>query len=143
MSRANKALVLLVVAVCGLYGCAQGPTNGAATQERLKALESKCSKLEDDYRAVASARDQLRKRLAAVEEQRARLEQDLEQQQAVAKERDELRQQLSARTGERDAIQAQYDTFRRSIRNLLGQADAAAIAPPVNAASAVSADSGS
>lgn len=126
MSRANKALVLLVVAVCGLWGCAQGPTNGAATQERIKALESKCGKLEDDYRAVAAARDQLRKRLAAVDEERARLEQEVEEGQSVSKERDELRQQLHVRTGERDAVQAHFDAFRKNIRSLLGQAEAAA-----------------
>lgn len=138
MNRANKALVLLVVTVCGLWGCAQGPTNGAATQERLKALETKCTKLEDDYRAVAAARDQLRKKLAALDEERTKLEQQLEVQQAVAKERDELRQLLNVRTGERDATQVQFEIFRKNIRNLLGQADAAAVAPPPVTSSAVS-----
>lgn len=140
MNRANKALVLLVVTVCGLWGCAQGPTNGAATQERLKALETKCTKLEDDYRAVAAARDQMRKKLAALDEERTKLEQQLEIQQAVAKERDELRQQLNVRTGERDATQVQFEIFRKNIRSLLGQADAAAVTPPpVTSSSAVSA----
>jgi septal ring factor EnvC (AmiA/AmiB activator) len=128
MSRANKALVLLVVAVCGLWGCAQGPTNGAATQERIKALESKCGKLEDDYRAVAGARDQLRKKVAAIDEERAKLELELEQQQGVIKERDDLRQLLNVRTGERDTVQTQYDSFRKNIRSLLGQAEASTTA---------------
>jgi TolA-binding protein len=75
---------------------------------------------------VAAARDQLRKKLAAADEERARLEQELEQQQAILKERDELRQQLGIRTSERDAIQAQYDQFRKNIRALLGQAESAA-----------------
>jgi septal ring factor EnvC (AmiA/AmiB activator) len=123
MSRAKQALVLLTVAVCGLWGCAQGPTNGAANQERIKALESKCCKLEDDYRAAASARDQLRKKLSAADEERVRLEQELEQQKMAAGERDELRQQLNARISERDTIQAQYDVFRKNLRSLLGQAD--------------------
>jgi TolA-binding protein len=126
MSRANKALVVFVVALCGIWGCAQGPTNGAASQERIKALESKCTKLEDDYRAVAATRDQLRKKLTAADEERARMEQELEHQQAIIKERDELRQSLNVRTGERDAVQTQYDAFRKNIRSLLGQADSAA-----------------
>lgn len=126
MSRANKALVFLVLVVCGLWGCAQGPTNGAASQERIKALESKCTKLEDDYRAVATARDQLRKKLVAADEERTNLERELEQQTLAARDRDDLRQQLSTRTSERDQLQNQFDQFRKSIRNLLGQADSAA-----------------
>jgi hypothetical protein len=138
MSRANKALVFLVVVVCGLWGCAQGPTNGAASQERIKALESKCTKLEDDYRAVATARDQLRKKLAAADEERIKLEQELEQQTMAAKDRDELRQQLNARTSERDQVQVQFDLFRKSIRNLLGQAEAAATSTSQPVSSSVS-----
>ncbi len=128
MTRANKALVVMVVALLGLWGCAQGPaSNGAASLERIRALEGKCTKLEDDYRAVAAARDQLRKKLAAAEEDRARLQQDVNQKQALIKERDELRQQ-------RDAVQAQYDQFRRGIRNLLGQAEATAAISATGAA---------
>jgi chromosome segregation ATPase len=125
MTRANKALAVLVVAALGLWGCAQGPANGAGSAERIKALEGKCAKLEDDYRAVASARDQLRKKLAEADEQRGRLKADLEQLQPVVKEHEELRQQLTVRTTERDNLQAQFESFRKNLRNLLGQAEAA------------------
>ena len=64
MTRANKALAILMVAAFGLWGCAQGPAHGPAAAEKIKALEGKCSKLEDDYKSVAAARDQLRKKLA-------------------------------------------------------------------------------
>jgi hypothetical protein len=47
----------------------------------------------------------------------------------LTQERDELRGQLAARTTERDALQAQYDSFRKEIRTLLGHADAAATQP--------------
>ena len=126
MTRANKALALLAVGLLGLWGCTQGPTNGSASVERIRALESKCSKLEDDYRAAAAARDQLRKKLAAVEEERAQLRKNLEAQLVVGRERDDLRQQLLARTQERDALQGQFEQFRKGLRSLLGQADAAA-----------------
>ncbi|HZT80682.1 MAG TPA: hypothetical protein VFA26_10685 [Gemmataceae bacterium] len=125
MTRAKKALVILVVTIFGVWGCSQGPTHSAASLERIKALEGKCAKLEDDYRAVAAARDQLKKKLAQAESDRARAQQELNQSQAVARERDELRQQLAARTGERDAVQTQFDNFRKGIRNLLGQVEAA------------------
>jgi chromosome segregation ATPase len=123
MTRANKALVVMVIGVLGLWGCAQGPAGGtSASLERIKALEGKCTKLEDDYRAVASARDQLRKRLATAEEERARVQQELNVRQGVIKERDELKAQLAA-------AQNQFETFRKNLRSLLGQADSAAASP--------------
>jgi chromosome segregation ATPase len=124
MTRANKALVVMVIGVLGLWGCAQGPASGtSASLERIKALEGKCTKLEDDYRAVASARDQLRKRLASAEEERARVQQELNLRQGVMKERDDLKGQLAA-------TQGQFEQFRKSLRTLLGQAESAASATP-------------
>jgi chromosome segregation ATPase len=132
MTRANKALIVLVVAAMGVWGCAQRPS--PVGLERIKALEAKCSKLEDDYKAVATARDQARKKVADAEEQRAKLQQDSEQQQQqLVKERDDLKAQLAAKTTERDALQTQFDGFRKSVRSLLNQADSAAAtlsAPP-------------
>ncbi len=127
MTQANRALAVLLVAAMGLWGCTKGPGNGVSMNERINALENKCSKLEDDYQAAASARDQLRKKLAATEEERNRLQQEFEQlQQASAKEREDLRQQLTLRTAERDTANAQFESFRKGIRALLGQADLAA-----------------
>src|SRR5262245_49215496 len=121
MNRANKALVVMVVATLGLWGCAQEHNQGKGNA-RIRSLESKNSKLEEDFRAVAAARDLIKKKLQAAEAERLRLSQQLEDSQNVAKERDELRQQVSARTQERDALQAQFDLFRKGIRNLLGKA---------------------
>lgn len=133
MARANKALVVLVVAALGLWGCSQRPAPGGL--ERIKALEGKITKLEDDYKAVATARDQARKKLAEAEEQRLKLQQDLEQQQQqLARERDELKQQVTVRTAERDTLQSQFDVFRKGVRSLLNKADTAAAVttpPPV------------
>ena len=125
MSRAQKALSVLVVACLGLWGCAQGAANGHASAERIRALETKIAKLEDDFKAVVAVREQLRKQLTATEQEKTQLGQQVEQLQAVGKERDELRQQLVTRTGERDLVQGQFDQFRKGIKNLLGQAEAA------------------
>jgi hypothetical protein len=130
MARANKALVVLVVAALGLWGCSQRPApNGL---ERIKALEGKLGKMEDDYKAVATARDQARKKLAEAEELRLKLQQEADQQQqTLTKERDDLKQQVTARTTERDTLQTQFETFRKGVRSLLHQADtAAAVATP-------------
>jgi chromosome segregation ATPase len=130
MTRANKALVVMVIGVLGLWGCAQGPAgNSSATLERIKALESKCTKLEDDYRAVASARDQLRKRLATAEEERAHVQQELNVRQGVMQERDELKTQLTA-------TQGQFEQFRKSLKALLGQAETVAVPATVQPAAA-------
>jgi hypothetical protein len=130
MSRTNRWLAVLVVASTGLWGCAQGPTNnGAAQAERIRALEVKSAKLEDDFRAAVAVRDQLRKKLTQADEQKAQLGQQLEQLQNAAHERDELRQQLTARTGERDNLQNQFEQLRKGIRSLLGPADGTTAGP--------------
>jgi hypothetical protein len=135
MTGVNKGVIIAVVASFGLWGCARGP-GGSAAAERIKALEQKVVKLEDDFRAVASARDTLRQRLSAVEDQRALLEKDVAILQVVVKERDDLRKQLSNRTAERDSVQVQFDQFRKGLRELLGQADTAAAAATLQPVSA-------
>ena len=55
MTRARKALVLMVVTTLGLWGCAQEQNRGSGSA-RIRALESKNAKLEDDFRAVVVAR---------------------------------------------------------------------------------------
>jgi TolA-binding protein len=122
MNRATRAAAVLFVTLLGLWGCAQGPT-ATAQAERIKALEGKAARLEADFRAATAARDQLRQQLAESEGQIKKL-------QAAVKERDELRTQVKLRTGERDQVAAQYDTFRKSIKDLLGQADAAVLRFP-------------
>ena len=93
-------------------GVRQGPT-ATAQAERIKSLETKTSRLEADYRATASTRDQLKRQLDQATEQ-------LKQLQVAVKER----------STERDQLASQYETFRKSIKDLLGQADAAALRAP-------------
>jgi septal ring factor EnvC (AmiA/AmiB activator) len=78
MSRAHKALAILIVSTLGLWGCAKGP--GSNGPERIKVLEAKVSRLEGDLKVAESAKDQLRKKLTATEERLAKLQ----------KERDDL-----------------------------------------------------
>ena len=127
MSLGNKTLVVAIVALLGLWGCAKGPSNGAAAAEHIKFLEGKVGKLESDFRAVASARDQIKSQLTAMGEQRNQLQEDVAK---IQKERDTLRVQVTARTGERDALQVQYEQFRKAIKEAIGQAEAAAL--PLN-----------
>lgn len=127
MNRAKSALTALMVATLGIWGCAKSQnSNLAASAERIKALEARAVKLEDDFRSAAAARDQLRKKLAAGDEQHQKARKELEDQvQALSREREGMHLQLDLRTSERDSLASQYETFRKSIRELLGQADAA------------------
>jgi uncharacterized coiled-coil DUF342 family protein len=141
MSRAHKALVVLLVAALGVWGCAQGSAQqGASHSKKNDALEMRYAQKEDECRLLVAARDLIRKKLAEVEEQRCRMLQELRQYRGVRQERDELRQQLLTRTSERDALQSQFDQFRKGVRSLLIQADAANTTgptlPPVSSAEA-------
>ena len=126
MSRPNELFFLLTIIAVGIWGCAQaGPSQGASTADRLKALEIKSSKLEEDFRAVAAVRDQLRRKLAAAEEQQQQLQRQAEEQQKTfSRQRDEFRRQLAARTTERDALVTQLEQFRKNLKDLLGQVEA-------------------
>jgi chromosome segregation ATPase len=113
----------MIVALCGLWGCSRAPSadiGNAATAEKLKAMETKLARLEDDFRAAASARDQLSKKLIAAEEARTAMQAQIEQMTREAKAKDE---QLTARTAERDQLTNQYKSFRDGLREWLTKAD--------------------
>jgi uncharacterized coiled-coil DUF342 family protein len=129
MTRGGKAFSVMLVALLGLWGCARGPVNQSAQAERIRTLETKCSKLEDDYRAVAGARDQARKQVAALESERVRLQKELADKKAILKERDSLLAQVATRTNERDNLQLRCDRLKKGLQNLLGQDDAQ-LSPP-------------
>jgi phage shock protein A len=129
MTRAYKALAIVLVATLGLWGCAKGPSPVNAGADRIKSLEAKNAKLEDEARTVNAAREQLRKRVQVLEQQYTQAQQQLDKLGTMSKERDTLKAQLDTRTSERDSTQAQFEQFRKNIRNLLGQAEAAAPNP--------------
>jgi chromosome segregation ATPase len=124
MNRAHQALIALVLASLGLWGCAKAPTTDL---DRVRALEVKLGRVEEDFRTAASARDQLRQRLAALDKERALL---LRQVAGLQHEREELLLQVQARAAERDQAIVLYDAFRKELRQLLGQAEAVAPSLP-------------
>jgi chromosome segregation ATPase len=128
MTRIAKILTgafLSLTAGLAVAGCAQNPGAGPAARERIQALEEKVTRAEADLRTAAAARDQVRAQLAAVQEQQARLQKVLAELRDAARERDELRKLVQARTGERDAVTAQLEGLRKSLKELLSQAEAA------------------
>ena len=120
MSRSRHAVGVLVIAVFGLWGCSRAPSadsGSGATAEKLKAVETKLARLEDDFRATASARDQLSKRLIAAEEARTAL------QMQMNKELKAKEDQLQNRTVERDQAVNQLKSMKDGLRDLLTKMD--------------------
>jgi chromosome segregation ATPase len=147
MKRSGKLLTVFVVAVLGAWGCAKGLANPNSQTERIRSLESKCAKLEEDYRTVASARDEARKKAGSLEEENKRLQKQIEAQKAqlqkdetveklLVKERDELRQQMETRTNERDVLQFRCERLKKGLQSLLGQDEAYMTAPSPNLSNA-------
>jgi chromosome segregation ATPase len=102
--------------------------------DRVRALEGRCVKLENDFRTVTQARDKARADLARMEEEAARLQKEVNERitarerdalQAELKEakaqREELRQALAARTTERDRLQDRAERLRTGLQAMLKQ----------------------
>jgi chromosome segregation ATPase len=137
MSRFNKSLSILTVSFLGLWGCAQGPANSSAQADKVKKLEDKCAQKDEDYRKKAVELDQARKVAAGLqqdkeqlEDQRGRMQKELDQFRVVVKERDRLRQELDLKTTQRDALQARCDKLKAGIRSLMSDDDAMLPTPP-------------
>ncbi|MBV9121860.1 MAG: hypothetical protein JO112_00705 [Planctomycetes bacterium] len=123
MTRATKALVLFLTASLGLWGCTQAPPNRPVNSEQIKALQARVDALGKDYREAAEERDKIAAEKKALQQQLTAAQ---AQCSRGGKEREDLQQQLTSRIAERDAVQGQYEQFRKNIKELLGQAEAAA-----------------
>src|SRR5207247_1121532 len=124
MPRASTALlVLMLMSSLSLWGCTH-QKNGA-TNAKIRELEARHIKLEEDYRAVVAANESNRRKIVSIEAQRAELAQQVEELKSIAQERDELKKQVAARTGERDNVQAQLVQFSRDLTALASRAEAA------------------
>ncbi len=125
MTRSEKILGFVLVALVGAWGCAK--TSESAGASKNPSLEAKAQRLEEDFRAAAASRDQFRQKLTEAEERLATAETRTSQLQTQFEEargqRDTLKVDLQVRTTERDNLATQYDGFRKNLKNLLGQAE--------------------
>ena len=108
-----------------------GRITNAELSEAINLSPSAChrrvQRLEEDLRAAAAARDSFRLKLTQAEERQTALQRQLA---AATVERDGLKAEVKARATERDALQAYYDTFRKNIKDLIGQAESSIRTPP-------------
>ena len=120
---------LIVFGLCamGVWGCSQQKNNPVNT--KIRELETRYSKLEEDFRTLQASNEQSSKRLSQLEAQTTALEtekSDLTAQlDTIVKERDALRTQISQRTQERDSAQANLTQFSKDLQALAGRVEAA------------------
>jgi chromosome segregation ATPase len=129
MIRTYKVFGFLLVIAVGIFGCSKGSNSASTGYGSNSTAEAKIHRLEEDYKAASAAREALRQKLAATEDQQNKLLKQLDQARL---EGDALRADLKAKVSERDDVKSQYETFRRSIRDALGQAEAGAAVPTPN-----------
>lgn len=118
MIRTYKVLLIVGLTVFGVWGCGK---SGIATSEGQSAA-AKVAKLEEELKAATSARDTFRQKLASAEEQ---LRTETARGVALQKERDGLQTQLKDKGQEYKELLAQYDAFRKNLKELLGNAEVA------------------
>jgi chromosome segregation ATPase len=120
MKQNKFILLILIVTTVGVWGCAR-QTGSSPGLARLRELETRNAKLEEDYRAVLAQRDQERRGAAALAEKCTQLAAELDQLRTVSQERDDLRKQLAALTAERNAVQTTLTQFTKDLQQLLGK----------------------
>jgi predicted nuclease with TOPRIM domain len=113
-------LVAFILAVAGVWGCSQ-PGGDSRTAARIRHLESRNTKLEEDYRAALDECVQLRKQLATAQQQCKTLQAQQAEFQTVRAERDDLQQRLTVSVSERDALLTQFNRFNQEVQALAGR----------------------
>lgn len=125
MKYAKVALLGLWIATLGLWGCAKAPHAQPSATAQVRHLQSRNSKLEEDYRATVAECTRLRKKLTQSEEQCTQLQQERELMRVAARERDDLKQRVTTCQAERDELQAQLMRFGQELQSLAGKLEQA------------------
>jgi chromosome segregation ATPase len=120
-------IAVFVVCAMGTWGCSQQKTG--AINAKIRDLESRYSKLEEDFRTVQASDELNKKRLAEAEAQRGQLESDkttlTRQLDGAILEREKLRKQITQRTQERDSAHANLVQFSKDLQSLAGRVETA------------------
>jgi DNA repair exonuclease SbcCD ATPase subunit len=124
----SRLLIVLAIAFLALWGCSKKSAPSMSTSTSPSPLETRVAKLEEELKKVQESRELLVAEMAAL---RTRWQNEVTHTQTLTKERDTLKAELKVRTGEKETLQAQFDGFRKELRDLVGQMDAATLPPPV------------
>jgi hypothetical protein len=64
----NRNIFIAIVVTLGIWGCSQNPGPSPKVQaEKIKTLEERIAKMEDEHQALLSNRDQMKTRITALE----------------------------------------------------------------------------
>jgi FtsZ-binding cell division protein ZapB len=120
MNRFSRAFTIAFLAVFGLWGCSRTPSNPTVSVEKVRSLE-------ENLKSTVEVRDQLATKLKMIETRSLSLQQELDKLKSELKEttreRDDAQAMMRVRTAERDLSQSQYEGFRKSLKDLIGQAE--------------------
>lgn len=115
MIRTYKVLLIVGLTVFGIWGCGKSGTQEGSPSARI-------AKLEEELKAATAARDTFRQKLSDSETlHRA----ETAKVKELLKERDDLQGKLARKSEEQKELQAQYDGFRKNLKELIGQAEVA------------------
>ncbi|HZZ78195.1 MAG TPA: hypothetical protein VFE62_06735 [Gemmataceae bacterium] len=119
--------VLALLCATGAWGCNQQKVSPLTS--KIRDLETRYAKLEEDFRTLQASNEQVRKRLSAAETSRTALEQEkselTKKVDSLTSERDVLSKQVTSRTTERDTAQANLMQFSKDLQMLAGRVEAA------------------
>lgn len=108
MKHAGTAfLVVMLFSTLGLWGIAQQKNGAYAT--RMREIEARHAKLEEEQRSFASLSEKSQKRIASLETENTALTRAVADLKSVVRERDEIRRQLEIRTVDRDNLRVQLN----------------------------------
>jgi SMC interacting uncharacterized protein involved in chromosome segregation len=118
-------VAVFLLSALGVWGCSQ-PKSGTISA-KISDLESRYTKLEEDYRTLQSTHDQHRKRLIRLEAEQTILEAEktdlTKKLTTTSAQREALRAQVGDRTRERDTVQANLLQFSKDLQALAGRVE--------------------
>jgi outer membrane murein-binding lipoprotein Lpp len=115
----------MVICSLSLWGCTD--QKSGAANNKIRELEIRHAKLEEDYRVILAVNESNRRKIQQLETTRTDLTHKIEELQIAVVERDELRNLLATRTDERDNLQGQLVQFSKDLQSLANRAQAAAV----------------
>lgn len=130
MNRTPAIALIVIAGFFAAWGCGQSPTAGT----NGKSLEQRVAKLEQDLKAVEKDRDAARAQAAAAED---KLQKETAHAKTIEKERDALAVSLKAKTAEKDEALAKLETFKKGLKDLLGDMEKTTSAPVAPGAASV------
>jgi chromosome segregation ATPase len=129
MNKGSFALLtLMAVSSLSLWGCANQKTG--ATNAKIKELEVRYLKMEEDYHVVVAANEAHRKKIVNLENQRAELAAQVAELKAISQERDDFKIQLATRTQERDTLHGSMQQLGKELQGLMGRIESATNSVP-------------